>query len=149
VSLVLGVWLSGGPSSSRHTAVRSASHARACGSVVALDFSWIGAHNLHTFVASVLCNVCRSPPNFTTVLHIVTAKGYTECVKYLLDQGADLEAVDANGNTPLHLATGNGHIDIVELLLSRAASTFVHNTEGWFFFFLMISVLVVCMRNCF
>mmetsp|Transcript_52783 Transcript_52783/g.132775 ORF Transcript_52783/g.132775 Transcript_52783/m.132775 type:complete len:226 (-) Transcript_52783:48-725(-) len=72
----------------------------------------------------------RSPPNFTTVLHIVTAKGYIDCVKYLLENGADLEAVDANGNTPLHLATGNGRTCIVELLLSRAASTFVHNTEG-------------------
>ena len=45
------------------------------------------------------------------------ANGNLECVKLLLDHGADIKAVDGNLDNALILATSNGHRDVVELLL--------------------------------
>ncbi|KAK8722586.1 hypothetical protein OTU49_012290, partial [Cherax quadricarinatus] len=37
-----------------------------------------------------------------TVLHIAAAAGHDDCVKMLLDAGADVNCQDNNGRTPLH-----------------------------------------------
>jgi uncharacterized protein len=43
-----------------------------------------------------------------TALHGAAERGYTAFVKFLVDNGADLEAKDANGRTALELAKGIG-----------------------------------------
>src|SRR5215831_3127286 len=43
-----------------------------------------------------------------TALHGAAEKGFTPFVKFLVDNGADLQAKDANGRTPLDLARGVG-----------------------------------------
>jgi hypothetical protein len=43
-----------------------------------------------------------------TALHGAAEKGFTPFVKFLVENGADLQAKDANGRTPLDLAKGVG-----------------------------------------
>src|SRR5262249_16325492 len=43
-----------------------------------------------------------------TALHGAAARGFTPFVKFLVENGADLQAKDANGRTPLDLAKGTG-----------------------------------------
>ena len=47
------------------------------------------------------------------------ANGNLECVSLLLDNGADISAVDGHLDNALILATSNGHTNVVELLLKR------------------------------
>jgi ankyrin repeat protein len=44
-----------------------------------------------------------------------------ELVRFLLDEGADIEAANGGGFTPLHLAAHGGHRDVVTLLLEKGA----------------------------
>ena len=47
------------------------------------------------------------------------ANGNLDCVTLLLDNGADIKAVDGNLDNALILATSDGHRDVVEILLKR------------------------------
>lgn len=60
--------------------------------------------------------------NQTTVLHQSIAEGRITLTQLLLDHGADVNAVNAEGNTPLHWAIGEEQQQIAELLLNRGAN---------------------------
>jgi ankyrin repeat protein len=49
----------------------------------------------------------------------------------LLDQGADLNALDKRDQSALHKASYNGHVVIVKLLLERGANVDIPSTRGW------------------
>lgn len=57
-------------------------------------------------------------------------RGDTARVKQLLQQGADIEAPDADGNSPLVWAAYHGHVQVVKLLLEQGADTESQNKEG-------------------
>ncbi|MBR5888302.1 MAG: ankyrin repeat domain-containing protein, partial [Akkermansia sp.] len=42
--------------------------------------------------------------------------GHTECVKLLIDAGADVNRANNEGRTPLSIAEKNGHTECAELL---------------------------------
>ena len=44
-----------------------------------------------------------------------------ERVREMLEEGADPNAKDKDGNTPLHKAADEGRFDVVKLLLERGA----------------------------
>ena len=48
--------------------------------------------------------------------------GHRECIELLLDSGANVNAMDANGNTCLMLSAQHGHHDCVQLLLEKGAN---------------------------
>ena len=53
-----------------------------------------------------------------TPIYLASLKGYTEVVKLLLDNHADVNVkLSTNGNTPLFIASENNHTAIVNLLL--------------------------------
>jgi len=54
----------------------------------------------------------------TTPLHSAISSGQLEAVKFLIEQGANVEARGNNGVTPLMLASSLGNAPIVDLLLS-------------------------------
>nr|XP_053654673.1 putative ankyrin repeat protein RF_0381 [Cherax quadricarinatus] len=58
--------------------------------------------------------------NSVTALHIAAAEGYDDCVKMLLDAGADVNCQDDDGRTPLHYAAENNNADIVQMLLNNS-----------------------------
>ena len=49
-------------------------------------------------------------------LHLAVENGNQEIVKYLVENGARIDAKNSNDKSPIYLAAENGHFDIVELL---------------------------------
>lgn len=61
-------------------------------------------------------------PRKITALHLCAADDYAECAKLLLDQGASIDAKNADNQTPLHVACLDQSIETTELLISRGAN---------------------------
>ncbi|KAL6046305.1 Ankyrin repeat domain-containing protein 53 [Balamuthia mandrillaris] len=59
--------------------------------------------------------------NEQTFLHLMCLQGNPAIVARLIDNGADINALDGKGSTPLHLAAANGHLECVKVLLDRHA----------------------------
>jgi ankyrin repeat protein len=57
-----------------------------------------------------------------TSLHLATQKSNLECVKSLLNLGADKEVKNNQGKTPLHIAAESGLSKIAELLMGKRAN---------------------------
>nr|XP_053654815.1 26S proteasome non-ATPase regulatory subunit 10-like [Cherax quadricarinatus] len=95
--------------------------------------------NNHAGVVQVLLNDSRCDPNAKektdsnlssglsghwikgiTALHTAVVKGYDDCVKMLLDAGADVNCQDDDGRTPLYYAAENNNVDIVQMLLNNS-----------------------------
>ena len=51
-------------------------------------------------------------------------------LRFLLDQGADVNQISANGSTPLHHASGSGLESTVRLLLARGANPNAQDALG-------------------
>jgi ankyrin repeat protein len=66
-----------------------------------------------------------------TLLHDAVDKSQLEVTKYLLDRGANIEAVTADGRTVLHMAAQHGDIPMISLLLGRGAIVNPIDNEGW------------------
>eukprot|EP00026_Physarum_polycephalum_P005269 Phypoly_transcript_05300.p1 GENE.Phypoly_transcript_05300~~Phypoly_transcript_05300.p1 ORF type:complete len:633 (+),score=110.78 Phypoly_transcript_05300:63-1961(+) len=61
-------------------------------------------------------------------LHLAAMMGELECVKTLLDNGADINSKESNEkNTPLHLACYHKHAPVVAELLNRGADVQITN----------------------
>jgi len=56
-----------------------------------------------------------------TTLGIAALKGYLDIVRYLVEQGADIEKADSYGHTPLINASIFGHLEVVRYLLEQGA----------------------------
>ncbi|NKB72584.1 MAG: hypothetical protein GKR89_36370 [Candidatus Latescibacteria bacterium] len=56
-----------------------------------------------------------------TPLHWAARAGAAACTAALLEQGAEIEAVDRAKNTPLHLAASNGQAPVIELFIEHGA----------------------------
>ncbi|CEO96959.1 PGG domain-containing protein [Plasmodiophora brassicae] len=70
---------------------------------------------------------CTSGPNITG-LHLAAVYGYDHIVSWLIHSGADVNAVDGNGNTPLHLAcVSEKQAVVVEIVASGRADLFARN----------------------
>ena len=52
-----------------------------------------------------------------TALHWCSAKGYMECLQWLLQQGADVNSINAEYSTPLHAAAANGQESVLKCFL--------------------------------
>jgi hypothetical protein len=55
-----------------------------------------------------------------TALHQAARQGHLGIVKFLVERGAQLSAVNEQGQTPLHLAAQNGQLVIVEWIISNS-----------------------------
>jgi ankyrin repeat protein len=63
----------------------------------------------------------------STALHVAAENGHFQIAELLLDRGADLEAIDVDGDTPLMCAAIGGHSEIYKMLLSRGADADILN----------------------
>jgi ankyrin repeat protein len=66
-----------------------------------------------------------------TLLHDAVGHNQLDVAKYLLDNGADDNAVTTDGLTPLHMAAQNGNIEMTKLLLQRGAKINAFDAKGW------------------
>jgi ankyrin repeat protein len=69
-------------------------------------------------------------PGWSPVLYAASGPN-PEVLKFLLDKGAPLNGVSANGTTPLMMAAQYGAIDGATLLLQRGADPTLRNAQGW------------------
>jgi ankyrin repeat protein len=65
-----------------------------------------------------------------TPLHYAASGGGFDVVRWLLDQGAPIDALAPNRSTPLMMAARYGASESVELLLARGADARPHNDRG-------------------
>lgn len=65
-------------------------------------------------------------------LHVATYFGFEEAVRFLLDRGANVNAISQNegGRTPLHAAVARRRVELVTLLLDRGADVGIRDAEG-------------------
>jgi ankyrin repeat protein len=70
-----------------------------------------------------------NPAGWTPLSYAAT-NGNTEVARYLLDIGANPNALSPNGTTALMMAVRGGHADTVELLLANGADVNVRNQSG-------------------
>ena len=66
-----------------------------------------------------------------TPLHCATYRGRTKIAAYLIEQGADLNALTTSGSTPLHGAGFYGHKDDAGLLILKGAEINIANNYGY------------------
>jgi len=64
-------------------------------------------------------------PAGRTPLHCASAAGKLQVVQYLLEQGADVDALDADGLAAIHLAVSNERSEVVRYLKQAVSSAFV------------------------
>ena len=56
--------------------------------------------------------------------------GHLHTVQFLVEQGADVDALDIGDNTALHWAAMRGHVEIVNFLLQNGADKTFKNKQG-------------------
>lgn len=66
-----------------------------------------------------------------TLLHIAVGQNQTDMAAFLLDRGADVNAITQDRLTPLHMASQNGNISIIQLLLDHKAKINPVDSKGW------------------
>ena len=66
-----------------------------------------------------------------SALHIAAEKGNTDVAMFLIENGANVNVADANGNTPLvFIINKTGHLKITERLLEKGARINAQNYTG-------------------
>lgn len=74
---------------------------------------------------------CGDIRNYTPLHILLSTKDVPlDLVEYLLDQGADVNAISENNQTPLHLAVFWNHLGAVKLLVNRKANLRALNSNG-------------------
>ena len=68
--------------------------------------------------------------NEKTPLHFAAESGSVELIRFLLDKGAAVNALNTADETPLHYAAGWCHVEAVKLLLERKADVTIATNEG-------------------
>ncbi|GME97834.1 unnamed protein product [[Candida] boidinii] len=77
-------------------------------------------------------NVCidQRGENGYTPSHISCLKGFPNCLKVLLNNGAYPNIQDNNGNLPLHLAMSYGYLECIILLIKFNSKDDTKNNDG-------------------
>ena len=75
-------------------------------------------------------SIHQTSANEVAPLHIAAAFGHFNAVKLLVDNGAEVNAVDKYFHTPLHRAVESNEVEIVEYLLEKNARFSMPNTSG-------------------
>ena len=71
----------------------------------------------------------KDPSDWRTPLHAAAVTGHIPIIIYLLSQGADIDALDREGDSPLQLAISNGNTKAAAYLEKQGAKN-IHGTEA-------------------
>jgi cytochrome c len=78
----------------------------------------------HADIVKLLLNNGANPNQLAksqTPLHVAAENGCLQCAIYLVEAGADVNALTSNGSPPIHLAKLSGHDDVAAYLHSHGA----------------------------
>ena len=82
-----------------------------------------------------------------TPLHAASLHGHKDVVKFLVQNGADLNSNDNWNCTALHNAAGAGHLQIVDLLCQAGANLgTIHKARGHSFGYFLSPILTLSNR---
>ena len=88
----------------------------------------------HPIFPRIMC----SPINRATALSLAVGTGKSEAVRFLLEEGADMDLLpfEADGFTPraqslVHVAINEGHVDVARLLLQARKLKEVGEQKRW------------------
>nr|NQU90521.1 ankyrin repeat domain-containing protein [Bacteroidota bacterium] len=68
--------------------------------------------------------------NENSCIHFAARAGKIDMVEYLIEKGANINAVNIASETPLHFATAFGHKDVMETLIRNGAFVNIPNRDG-------------------
>jgi len=81
---------------------------------------------------SDLFHICNEGfTSFSSHLLIASEYNRLSIIRYLIDQGTDLNAQNLAGNTSLHIAAEYGHLQIVNCLIDSGALVDSRNSNSW------------------
>jgi uncharacterized protein len=86
-------------------------------------------NDINTQKASHHANMKTNPTNLNEQLLQATQRGEKETVLILLQQGADINVIDAQGRTPIMLATYQHNTDMVRALLQAGAGVNIRDNN--------------------
>ncbi|XP_063913940.1 uncharacterized protein LOC135130477 isoform X2 [Zophobas morio] len=87
--------------------------------------------NLRFLCDSGLAQVIdKDEANACTALHNACSNGHYDVAVYLIENGADVNVKNVNGDVPLCFAANSGYLDIVKLLMEHGAELDVPNHHG-------------------
>ena len=66
----------------------------------------------------------------SSALHLAAVEGHLNLVKFLVEQGAEVEVTNNDGFTPLHAAAAKGYMEIVKFLVEQGAGIEVTSNDG-------------------
>jgi ankyrin repeat protein len=94
---------------------------------VLCGLSWLAKHLVitHTEDVNARCGYHGSP------LHAASYKGYTDCVRILLEHGADVNMKNKLEKSPLQTAYDGGHFETIRVLLEHGADVDVQDADLW------------------
>ena len=72
----------------------------------------------------------RCGPTKTSLTHRAALQGNVEMLRLVIEHGADVEAVDADGNTALHYAGGSNDTEFVDVLVEAGANLEARDSIG-------------------
>ncbi|KAL2796252.1 ankyrin repeat-containing domain protein [Aspergillus keveii] len=110
------------PSEREYTASRLVSSAADSGSV-----------DLIKWLFNVGAKLKEGPPGTSTALHLAASNSKSDSealVTYLLDQGANIEAIDGSHQTPLLASMRHGSLGVIRLLFARGANALAIRPRG-------------------
>jgi ankyrin repeat protein len=118
------------------TAIRSVTVIQLCR--IATCFSALGCITAWILAEGISCirqrkrriGTLNSVEGGRNTLQLAASSGHLEVVRFLLEKGAKIDAVDSEMRTALHLAAQNGHSHVVSLLKEKHANLKAEDTDG-------------------
>ncbi len=86
--------------------------------------------DLNFLISRATKGVGITDSDHNTPLHWAAHNGHPKVAKFLLSNGAPINAGSKYGDTPLHLAGYLGHTEVVKILLANNADISIKNTYG-------------------
>ena len=84
-------------------------------------------HSTHCSSTLCLCSGTRIDHNCTTAVHLTRDLHH---MRWMLENGADVEVEDVEGQRPIHYAVSDGPVELVELLIQHGANIDAADING-------------------